>query len=357
MASEPQRDGQGRANPRCESSPLPLGVVLPTRNAAALLPAHLEAMQAWLPHVQELVVVDSESRDGTRDLLRAVLDHPRLRWFDHPPGLYQSWNFGIRQVEAEFCYISTVGETITLEGLRHLCEVMRDLACDVVVSRPEFISQEGRPMSPPRWPVHDMIETLGLTQPVALGREELFVFTLINFRDAILGSSASNLYRTATLQEHPFPTDYGTVGDGGWGLQNCLRITLGVTPRIFSTFRDHPKSYGKAEYAVDRLRQKMLEEIRRTYVTQAARDPAFEAAARRLEVGRMFELLAEHLEAQEKLEAARASSWPWILQPAAWAARRRRSQLERELEGLKRRALALIASGQISSPTRGNSFR
>jgi glycosyltransferase involved in cell wall biosynthesis len=339
------------------SAPLPIGVVLPTRNAAALLPAHLAAMRAWLPHVQEMVVVDSESRDGTRDLLHAALDHPRLRWLDHPPGLYQSWNFGIRQVEAEFCYISTVGETITLEGLRHLSEVMREFACDVVVSRPQFISAKGQPMPPSRWPVHDLIETLGVSQPVALRGEALFVFTLLNFRDAILGSSASNLYRTATLQRYPFPTDYGTVGDGAWGLQNCLRIVLGITPEIFSTFREHPKSYAKAEYAVDRLRQKMLEEIRRTFEDRAALDPVFAAAAARLEVGRMFELLAGHLAAQERLEAARASGWPWIFRPAAWSARRRRRRLERELEGLKRKALGLIATGQISSPARGNSFR
>src|ERR1043166_9178000 len=184
---------------------LPIGVVVPTRNSASLVPQHLDTMRQWLDEVQEVVVVDSFSEDGTVDLLETGLRHPNARFFEHPPGLYQSWNFGIAQLKTEYCYISTVGDGITLEGLQQLMEVISRLRADVVVSKPRFIKVNGSPLPPPRWPIDDLLTTLRVTDPQALEGMGLFLFTLLNYRDAILGSSASNLYRTRVLQEKPFP--------------------------------------------------------------------------------------------------------------------------------------------------------
>ena len=45
--------------------------------------------------LQEVIVVDSFSTDGTIELIKAELRHPQLKIMAHPPGLYQSWNHGI----------------------------------------------------------------------------------------------------------------------------------------------------------------------------------------------------------------------------------------------------------------------
>ena len=95
---------------------LPVSVLVPTRNAAPLLAEHLAAMRAWTDAVAEIVVVDSQSTDGTVEMIRAGLKHPRIKVLQHPPGLYQSWNFGIGQLESELCYISTVGKAL------YICE-------------------------------------------------------------------------------------------------------------------------------------------------------------------------------------------------------------------------------------------
>src|SRR5580704_1102433 len=100
----------------------PISVLVPTRNCAQLLPRHLESMAGWLDLVEEVVVVDSFSEDGTLEMIKSRLRHPRLRILSHPPGLYQSWNHGIRHLTAKYCYISTVGDTISREGLEHLTE-------------------------------------------------------------------------------------------------------------------------------------------------------------------------------------------------------------------------------------------
>src|SRR6185437_6009820 len=97
-----------------------LGIVLPTRNSMAYLPAHLADMAEWLDLAAEVVVVDSDSRDGTLDFIKSNLHHPGLRLLSHPPGLYESWNHGLQNLTVKHAYISTVGDTITRAGLRHL---------------------------------------------------------------------------------------------------------------------------------------------------------------------------------------------------------------------------------------------
>jgi hypothetical protein len=327
---------------------LPIGVVIPTRNAANLLPQHLAAMRQWIDQAQEVVVVDSFSKDGTLELIKSELRHPRMRIFEHPPGLYQSWNHGIQQLQTEYCYISTVGETITLEGLKHLAEVMGKLRCDVVVSRPEFVDLKGRPMRPSRWPIDDILRSLTISEPIVLAGARLFLFTLTNYREAILGSSASNLYRTRCLQENPFPADYGTAGDGGWGLANCLKIRLGVTPRSFSTFREHPKSYSRAEYAVDQLGKKMFERVGQTYREAVAADPQFGSLAKQLQVDRIVELLDRQRGFQQQLEEFRRERVPWVLKPTAWQARWRRDVEAREIARLKDAALGILGSEDLN---------
>lgn len=321
---------------------LPIGVVLPTRNSISLLPDHLAAAREWIDHVQELVVVDSFSTDGTYERLQAELNRPHARFLQHPPGLYQSWNFGIGRLQSEFCYISTVGETITREGLEHLVEVMTQLRCDVAVSQPEFVDLQGRPMRSLRWPVEDMVRAIPVREPKAFEGAALFLFTLLNYGNAILGSSASNLYRTRILQQHPFPTDYGTAGDGGWGLEHCLEIRFGITPRVFSTFREHPKSYSRAEYAVDQLVDKMFARVVRTYQEERSRNARFREETDRLQMDALIELLRQEAAEQHRLEAFRRHAWPWSLNPAAWAARSRRNQIQRQIAMRKQACLQTL---------------
>jgi len=88
-------------------------------------------------------VVDSESTDGTVSYLREHL--PGARFVTHPRGLYQSWNFGIGQMEMPWTYISTVGDGITRAGLARLLEAGERHGADVVVSpRISWMRRAGR---------------------------------------------------------------------------------------------------------------------------------------------------------------------------------------------------------------------
>lgn len=230
-----------------------LSVVIPTLNCIGMLPAHVESMRSWVSLADEVIVVDSFSDDGTPAYLKKHLKHKNLKIVSHPRGLYQSWNFGISQTTGDWVYISTVGDGISKALLQHLCQVGEELACDVVASRPTFVHANNTPAARQIWPIDHILKSSTSRKPLRLGGPETFLFALYSIPCAVLGSSASNVYRGAHLRERPFPTDFGTVGDTAWTLRYGLTTRFGFTPEVGSFFRLHPKAYAASEYAVNNL--------------------------------------------------------------------------------------------------------
>lgn len=236
---------------------LPVGVLIPTRDAMQYLRQHLDAMQPWLASVDEIVVVDGFSKDGTIGFLREHLRHPRVRFFLHPPGLYASWNFGLRQLRAEFAYVSTVGDTITADGLHTLLATAKKFTSDAVLSPPRFVSPDGKPADD-RWPIHDWIESERITTAAELSGVRAFLLSAANAPRGILGSSAGNLYRTATMRARPFPTEFGHAGDTAWALANALETRLAVCPEAMSTFLVHATQHSRPSDDGPPLRDRLL---------------------------------------------------------------------------------------------------
>ncbi|MDG1302301.1 MAG: glycosyltransferase, partial [Opitutae bacterium] len=114
----------------------PITVVIPTRNSMPELKAHIDSLNGWLHRVRQVVVVDSESTDGTAEYLREHLKHDCVEFLNHPPGLYQSWNAAIKLVLSEYTYIATVNDFMPFETLAQLYSEANRLAADVVVSAP-----------------------------------------------------------------------------------------------------------------------------------------------------------------------------------------------------------------------------
>jgi hypothetical protein len=318
---------------------LPIGVLIPTRNSMAFLPRHVETMQQWLDLAQEVVVVDSESRDGTVEFLRAKLPADKTRFFNHPPGLYQSWNFGLRQITAPQTYVSTIGDAISREGLVHLVKVAERFASDAVISPPDFVDEVGRPAKANHWPVHRIISHLNLQRETCLEGIVPFLIALTFLPFAILGSSASNLYRTAVLQGNPLPTDFGWNGDGAWGLVNAWKIRLVVTPRRMSFFRKHRKLYPLCEYtAVDSDSRMLCAGLASVQEALSLR-PEMKAEAARLGLERFIAAKELSQRWRTELMRQRYRTWPWVFNPLAWRARSRRIAAQHHCEALLRSVL------------------
>lgn len=220
-----------------------LSVVVPTLNCAKGIPAHLDSMRQWLDLASEIVVVDSHSDDDTPELIRDGLQHPNLRILSHPRGLYPSWNFGIAQTTGDWIYISTIGDTITRAHLEHLLEVGDELGSDVVVSQPTFTYDEHIEMEPPIWPIAHLLDFHRITKPTEISPCAALYHAARFIPDAILGSSASNLYCGEHLRQRPFPSMFKSAGDTAWTLQYRLETRYCFTPNQGSSFCFHRAHY------------------------------------------------------------------------------------------------------------------
>ena len=193
-------------------------------------------MEKWLPHVEQVVVVDS-STDGSLDFLRERLAAPNVEFHSVPPGLYQAWNFGIERARGEFCYFSTVGDTISSEGLAHLVDLATQHALDLVLSPPHMVEAVGS-LASMRWPIHEFAESLKADFFLPDRAETIrWLTSFLPF--TILGSSASNLYRTEFLKANPFPTEFAHNGDAALGAKVAPFVKMGITRKICSRFVTH----------------------------------------------------------------------------------------------------------------------
>ena len=325
---------------------LPVAVIVPSKNSAAHLPAHLAAMQEWLDLVEQVVVVDSYSTDGTVELIKQNLRHPRLTFLTHPPGLYQSWNHGITHVSAKYTYIATIGDLISRAGLERLLQTAESLTADVVVSKPEFRDVSGR-VAEVRWPIDDIITTLRITAPRRLNRLEAIIFACVHATEALTGSCASDLFRTEVLQSYPFPTEFGTAGDGAWGVSHAADVAWAVLPNTFSKFLRHPSQASNDERLAYRSAPRMDAVLRSA--TAAWLRSGTVTAEELASIGwrGMLETLSRRLDAASECNELRRGWYPWVLHPGAWRARARRSDLSSELHDLK--LAALRRAGRLDS--------
>lgn len=217
---------------------LPISAVLPVYNCRERLERHLRSVVTWAPRVREIIVVDSGSTDGTRELAKEILNPFGATILQHPPGLYQSWNAGIAAATAPWCYISTVEDPMPPEGLSHLLEVAERHGPDIVISPPEMMNEDGSGPSDRLMPGNSLREAFasaGITERT-LNRTETVMMLCGFIPSGLLGSSASNLYRTTFLQKHPFPSDYGHCGDTAWGLSVSPFVKISFTTRICAKF-------------------------------------------------------------------------------------------------------------------------
>jgi hypothetical protein len=317
---------------------LPLGVVIPTKNSMPYLPAHLEAMRAWQNLVPEIIVVDSFSTDGSVDFIKAGLSHPNLHFLSHPPGLYQSWNHGVANVTQTFVYLSTTGDTITRAGLEQLVAAAESFAADVVISKPRFVARDGLPAEDIQWPIDDIIARLNITASRKLAKLEAVVFAAAHATGALLGSSASNLYRTQTLQRLPFPSDFGTGGDGAWGLLHAAEVAWAVVPGTFSTFLIHPTNASEDEKHSWRTARRPDQVLRAAMASWRTNGIINDPESREIRWEEMLGALTSFLDAKAAFDQNRRGAVPWVLNPRAWQNRLRRGRSARRLDELKCRA-------------------
>ena len=233
-----------------------LSVIVPTYNCASLIGRHIASMQNWLDLADEIIVVDSQSTDGTNELIRQSLHHPHLKIIERQPGLYESWNQAIAATTGKWIYISTVGDVISRHHLEKLLNVGEAHGVDVVISPQRFVDSQGLPIMNPSFKNAEIYDTLkgrgiAILQPATT---RFFAFER-GKPNALLGSIAGDLFCGNHLRSRPFPTNYGTHGDTAWILRYGRETSLCLLPKGGSDFCLHPKNSMPSEQLGETLQR------------------------------------------------------------------------------------------------------
>jgi len=216
---------------------LPVSVIIPTRNCRDELIEHLKMMHPVFEKAAQVIGVDGSSEDGTAEVLREFIEsRSNAKFLSLPPGLYEGWNAAVAEAEQPWVYFSTIGDFISLDGLTKLMGNAGSLKLDLLISPPKMVQEDGAPSSQ-TWPIHHFTSAFKTKEIHVLSLEQKILGFCSYFTGSILGSSASNIYKTDFLKQHPFPTDFGHAGDTIWAVRNLIEMRAAIILENFATFR------------------------------------------------------------------------------------------------------------------------
>lgn len=308
---------------------LPISIISPVRNCIDEMPAHARHLRMLSRIAGEIIIVDSDSEDGTLDCLKKELADSGAVFLNHPPGLYPSWNHGISRAKYPFLTVATVGDDLPPESLAKLHEDLETSGCDVVISAPTLLATDGSPSSS-KWPVHRIIETLGLVAPLEIPSAIWLALTLGFFPKSPLASSSGNLYRTRVFENNLFPTNCGHRGDVIWAITSARKARWMIDPAVESCFKFNGPSPGRQAPGMD-----IITEWSKV-VTHAYDDGcSFMRGAGvpdwfLTELPDMLERAIDSLATGSDYETVRKSALPWFLNPQAIRLRARRKGLKKQ---------------------------
>ncbi len=241
---------------------LPISVILPTLNCRDKLERHLDASQEWLPMVEQIIAIDSNSTDGTLEVLQTRLARYNAEIICAEKGLYKCWNKAVQSAEQPYVYFSTIGDLIDFEGLRKLYSLATDLQAEIVISSPKMVDEKNM-LIKRKWPIHyinDYLQSAGGT--IIPDSQHLWTLATGFIPESIIGSSASNLYSSRTLKLKPFPEDKGHPADVYWAMQYLPSLKVCITSLELALFcfdETRLNSWSELHMIMNDMRQKIIE--------------------------------------------------------------------------------------------------
>ena len=217
-----------------------ISAIIPVYQCAERLPEHIDCLRRLRPMVHEFIWAITESPDRSHEIAREAAKELGGQILEAPRGLYQAWNSGIARAAGDFIYISTIGDTITPEGLSALFHCLQKAEADVVFSPPAIFPQTKSNLKRSRhWPVFRFAPILNQYAGGRLPKEKAILMQILSGASGLLGSCASCLFRTSFLKDRPFPTEFHHYGDTAWTFQNLSEATLAFHPDPVARFIIH----------------------------------------------------------------------------------------------------------------------
>ena len=216
--------------------------LLPTWNPGRFLEERLHSIFQQTVSDWELVIVDSQSTDGSLSLLKKLAEtDPRVSFFERPRGLYQAWNFAIQQAKGKYIYIATADDTMTDDALQKMSEALEEHPeCDLCDTRLKLIDAESRELN-------DFEDGyVAHCWHLAYPRErkhirKRYADFFAHFGGKTVYLSATQLLIRKTLFEKTggFPEDFGPSADYMWGIRAAFYADVIYLPEKLATWRIH----------------------------------------------------------------------------------------------------------------------
>ena len=295
------------------SSPL-ISVVIPVYQSAERLTEHIASLRKLRSQVHEFIWVITESSDGSHEIAREAAQGLGGQVLEVPRGLYQAWNSGIARATGDLIYISTIGDTITPEGLNALSVCIRKNEADVVFSRPVIFPATQPNLKRCRhWTVFEFSKILNQFSGVRIPMEKAILMQILSGATGLLGSCASCLFRTSFLKARPFSDEYHHYGDTAWTYKNLPDAILAFYPEPVARFVIHDQ--GTPRIVDKRQIYRLSEEL-------AAHLPR-----------QLTQIVHHYTHASIEIDEIRDPhpkfGWWWM--PTAWQARLKRNNAKRLL--------------------------
>jgi glycosyltransferase involved in cell wall biosynthesis len=291
-----------------------ISVIIPVFQSAERLPEHIECLRRLQHLAHEFIWVITESSDGSHKIAREAAQELGGQVLEVPRGLYQAWNSGIALATGEFIYISTIGDTITPEGLNALSVCMRKNQATVVFSPPLIFPATQPNLEGCRhWTVFEFSKILDHFSGVRIPMEMAILMQILSGASGLLGSCASCLFRASFFNDRPFPTEFHHYGDTAWTYKNLPDAILAFYPEPVARFVIHDQGTPRI---VDKSQiYRLTEEL-------AAHLPPSRTR-----------IVHDYIQASLQIDTIRDPhprfGWWWM--PAAWLARWIRNNLRKKL--------------------------
>ena len=222
---------------------LSISVIIPVYQSAERLAEHVASLRKLRSLVHEFIWVITESSDGSHKIAREAAQELGGQVLEVPRGLYQAWNSGIARATGDLIYISTIGDTITPDGLNALCVCIRKNEADVVFSPPVIFPATQPNLKRCRhWTVFEFSKFLNQFSGVRIPKEKAILMQILSGATGLLGSCASCLFRTSFLKVRPFSDEYHHYGDTAWTYQNLHDAILAFHPEPVARFVIHDQN-------------------------------------------------------------------------------------------------------------------
>ena len=214
-----------------------ISILLPNLNTRPFLEERMRSILAQTLSDWELIIADSFSTDGSWEYLKEFADRdPRIRAWQVPPGLYQSWNFCLQQVRGEYVYIATSDDSMTDDCLEKMLDALQKFPqCSLCHSALGFIDESGREIEPDASYSSFFIDypedQLHLRMAPYDGLRALA-------GDTVYPSITQILFRSSLLKQvGNFPCNFGSMGDFQWDMKAGLFANVVYLPEKLSFWR------------------------------------------------------------------------------------------------------------------------